>query len=251
MQPKGKKCGFVESIQGIILAAGKGTRMKEAIPKVMITVEGIPMIKRIYEALEPNTDGVIIVVNNNYQLIEEKKEKKPMYVIQTEQKGTADALKSALFNLKENSSSLIVPADTPFLTKNIIENIVDYYYSLEATTLVVGMRVRFPNGYGRIKMENDKLIKIVEDKDATGMEKMNNIINTSIYIIPNSLIIKYIGNVKKSDVTGEYYLTELINVIAAENKVDTLIFPEIVELKGVNDLNALKALIKQKNAIIN
>ena len=107
------------------------------------------------------------------------------------------------------------------------------------------------NENNRKKIENNKLIKIDEDKDATGMEKMNNIINTSIYIIPNSLIIKYIGNVKKSDVTGEYYLTELINVIAAENKVDTLIFPEIVELKGVNDLNALKALIKQKNAIIN
>ena len=241
----------MERMQGLILAAGKGTRMKEAIPKTLITVEGVPMIKRIYNAIVPNVDEVIVVVNNNYIPIKDTLGENATYVIQTEQKGTADAVKAALFSLKEKEVSIIVPSDIPFLSKNIIENIVDYYYSMNSETLVVGMKVRFPNGYGRIKKENDKLIKIVEDKDASDLEKINNIVNTGIYIIPNELIVKHIEEVPKSSVTGEYYLTELINIIAKKTNVDTLIFPEVVELKGINDLNALKALIKQKNAIIN
>lgn len=229
---------------GIVLAAGKGTRMKEIVPKVLITIDNKSMIEHVVNALNKVCGRVIVVVGDNYHKIYEKLKDQVIYAHQEKPLGTLDALISTIPLLEDSGISIIVPADIPYLNYETVVDIVDKYNNKTNRILVVGMNVDNPSGYGRLKLNNNELVGIVEEKDANVEEKRIRIVNSGVYIIPNSDIKKYYHYIKPNSITNEYYLTDLINYLSKKKKVDVVVSSNTLNLEGVNDIKSLERLKK-------
>lgn len=234
----------------VILAAGKGSRMKEVVPKVLVDVEGIPMLKRIVLSCKNSkVHNTIVVVGNNANLIQNILQNDVQYAYQMVPLGTLDAFVQSL-PLVSTSEVLVLPGDLPCVTSEVISDIIDYYYQNHCRNLVIGMRVSNPLHYGRMVKSETGKTKIIEEKNATNDELNTMVVNTGIYILKIEDIYPYLTISKKDEITNEYYLTEYINYLADMNKLNTLIYPETYVLKGANDMTSLRNILNQKNKII-
>ncbi|MBQ2891784.1 MAG: NTP transferase domain-containing protein [Bacilli bacterium] len=228
-------------MESIILAGGKGKRMKGNTPKVLIEVEGIPIVKRVLNALSNEyINRTIIVVGDNFEDIQKELNGNITYAYQRIPLGTMDAYVQALPYVSKKCV-IVAPADIPYLDKDIIKDIIEYYYHNNMRNLLIGMRVINPYGYGRVIVSN-KRIKIVEEKDCTDEEKKQNIINTGIYIFNVEDVYPYLGQLQNKNNNQEYYLTDFINYLSENKLLGSLVFPENYHLKGANDLETLKIL---------
>lgn len=236
-------------MEAVILAAGRGSRMKEAIPKVLIDVEGKPMIKRIVESLKNKLiQRTIVVVGSNGTLVKNVLNDSVTYAYQMVPLGTMDAFVQSL-PLVTSKEVLVVPGDLPCVNNDVINDIVEYFNQNHCRNLVIGMRVSNPLHYGRmVKSERGKT-KIIEEKNASKEELNTTIINTGIYILNVEDVYPYLAISKKDPVTNEYYITDFINYLADNNKLSTLIYPETYVLKGANDMSSLRNILKQKNNV--
>lgn len=235
-------------LTAVILAGGRGKRMEGNIPKVLIEVEGKPMIKRIVEAVSmPLVKRIIVVVGIHHEEIKAVLPKSIDYVYQDEPKGTADAFIKALEIINNDEINLILPADLPYLDTGKVKQIIDYYLLMPNLPLVVGMKVNNPTGYGRLFLNEGMLFKIIEEKQASEEQKKINIINTGIYVFPSLLVRPLMKKIKPHYQINEFYLTDLIALLSNRIMVRTIIFSEDYRLKGVNHLSALQTLIKEKN----
>lgn len=234
----------------VILAAGKGSRMKEVISKVLVDVEGVPMLKRIVLACRiSKIKNTIVVVGHNSNLVQNILNNDVKYAYQMVPLGTLDAFVQSL-PLVTTSEVLVLPGDLPCINKEVINDIIDYYHQNHCRNLIIGMRVSNPLHYGRmIKSETGKT-KIVEEKNATEDVLNTFVVNTGIYIFKVEDIYPYLTISKKDELTNEYYLTDYINYLAENNKLNTLIYPETYVLKGANDMTSLRNILNQKNKII-
>ena len=231
-------------MEAIILAGGKGTRMKSIIPKVLVKVEGVPLIKRVFNSINNKyINRTIIVLGQNSLEVQNVLNGNITYAYQNEPLGTLDAYIQALPYVSHNKV-MVVPADIPFLSKTMMEEIIEYYMQNNIRNLLVGMKVLNPYGYGRIIQEN-KLIQIKEQVNLTEDENMINTINTGIYIFNVEDIYPYLSNVTKDDKSNEFYLTDFINYLSSHSLINTIIFPETFRLKGANNQQALKNLINE------
>lgn len=236
-------------METIILAAGRGSRMKEVVPKVLVDVEGEPMIKRIVNACcNKHIKNRIVVVGSNANLVQQVLPSDVKYAYQMIPLGTLDAFVQGL-PLVSTSDVLVLPGDLPCINKEIIEDIIEYYKQNHCRNLVIGMRVSNPINYGRMVKNERGKTKIIEEKNAT-VEQLNTMtINTGIYILKVEDVYPYLTISQKDAITNEYYLTDYINYLAENNKLCTLIYPETYVLKGANDMISLKNILKQKNMI--
>ena len=234
----------------VILAAGKGSRMKEVISKVLVDVEGVPMLKRIVLACRiSKIKNTIVVVGHNSNLVQNILNNDVKYAYQMVPLGTLDAFVQSL-PLVTTSEVLVLPGDLPCINKEVINDIIDYYHQNHCRNLIIGMRVSNPLHYGRmIKSETGKT-KIVEEKNATEDVLNTFVVNTGIYIFKVEDIYPYLTISKKDELTNEYYLTDYINYLVENNKLNTLIYPETYVLKGANDMTSLRNILNQKNKII-
>lgn len=232
----------------IILAAGRGTRMKGGKPKVLVDVEGVPIIKRIVSNLDiESINKKIVVVGENKDLIQNILNNEVIYAYQMIPIGTLDALVQALPQV-DSKEVLVVPADIPYISEKLIKDIITYYYQTHSRNLIIGMKLYDPTGYGRMIFEKGKF-EIVEEKNIGFKDIKNNVVNTGVYILNVDDIYPYLGISKKDPVTGEYYLTDYINFLADKQLINDLIFPETYLLKGANDVESLKKiLIHKKNS---
>jgi bifunctional UDP-N-acetylglucosamine pyrophosphorylase/glucosamine-1-phosphate N-acetyltransferase len=236
-------------MESIILAGGRGSRMKEVVPKVLVDVEGEPMLQRIVSACRNKyIDQTIVVVGSNGGLIQNVLKNEVKYAYQMVPLGTLDAFVQGL-PLVSSSDVLVLPGDIPCINKEVIEDIIEYYKQNHCRNLVIGMRVSNPVNYGRmVKSERGKT-KIIEEKNATQEQLNNMIINTGIYILRVEDVYPYLSISNKDSITNEYYLTDYINYLAENNKLSTLIYPETYVLKGANDMVTLRNILKQKNKL--
>lgn len=233
-------------MNAIILAAGKGTRMKDIQPKVLVDVEGVPIIKRIVSNLRIETiNKQIIVVGENAKLIQDIIGNEACYAYQMIPIGTLDALVQAL-PLVDSKEILVLPADIPYLSENLIKEIISYYYQSHCRNLVIGMKLYNPNGYGRMIYENGTF-EIIEEKSLKLSGRKTNVVNTGVYILNVDDIYPYLSISKKDEISGEYYLTDYINYLANNKQISDLIFPETYLLKGANDQETLREILFQKN----
>lgn len=236
----------MEKITGVILAGGKGTRMNGSKPKVLMEIEGKPMIKRIAECFDPaDFKKTIVVVGDLKSEIARVLASDIRFARQAEPKGTLDAFKSALPFLTDGDTALVVPADIPFLTKERLTEIIKFHYETQGKAVVVGMKVENPKGYGRLTIRNNRL-SIIEEKEANSTEKMIPYVNTGIYVFPISLVKDLVNQVTNRNQSGEYYLTDLVALLAENDQIVPLYYPEDYTLKGVNDLTSLKSLLEEK-----
>ena len=225
-------------INAIILAGGKGERMKSDVPKCAFPILKKPMIKYIIDTLKKTkVDNRVIVVGHKKEVFMEMLDGEE-FAIQENQLGTADAVKAALDKLKDGIT-IVLPGDTPLITNALINKLLDLQLKDNNDMTLCTMIVDNPFGYGRIIRANNKIKEIVEEKEATKEIKEIKEVNTGIMVFNNDFLKKYIKKIDNDNLKGEYYLTDIIN-FAKNISSYTLEDPKM--LMGINDLYALSEI---------
>ncbi len=208
----------MKKLTAIILAAGQGTRMKSPLPKVLHPVAGMPMISKIIANCKlAEFDEIRLVVGHGQNLVKNVVE--PMGVqtfIQTQQLGTADAVKSASINEIEGDV-VILNGDHPLITVDDLKNFVTDFREQKLDLAVVSVELENPNEFGRIVRHAGQLQAIVEAKDASSETLKIKEVNTGIYVVKADILKKYLPQIKNNNSKKEFYLTDLLS-LAIENK---------------------------------
>jgi bifunctional UDP-N-acetylglucosamine pyrophosphorylase/glucosamine-1-phosphate N-acetyltransferase len=233
----------------IILAAGQGTRMKSALPKVMHKLAGKPMLEHVYNrSLELGTDDIHIVYGHGGEHLHDYcSDFNVEWVLQDERLGTAHAVQRASPHIDDDHIALILYGDVPLIKSSTLRTLIDNVTADTVSLLTVDLQN--PDGYGRIVREDKEVIAIVEHKEATDMQKKITEVNTGILAIQASLLNEYLNKIDNNNVQGEYYLTDLIGLAVKDGKKILTSQPEnMYEVEGVNDRNQLSRLerIKQQ-----
>lgn len=227
----------------IILAAGKGTRMKSETPKVLHELAGKSMLAHVLANVgEVKTEKRIVIVGHQADRVIETLPKGTNFVKQTEQLGTGHAVRIAADLLaNENGATLVIAGDTPLITGDTLNDLFAYHFEQKATATVLTAMAPQPTGYGRIVRGKDGTVeRIVEEKDATPAERQLNEINTGTYIFDNRALFRALSEVTTDNAQGEYYLTDVIEIFKQQHKkVAACILPDFEESLGINDRAAL------------
>ncbi len=212
--------GVDMSLKVVILAAGQGTRMKSELPKVMHRVCNKPMLEHVISNTNIDNSEAVVVIGHKSEFIKEYFGDSVNYAYQMEQLGTGHAVMMANNHITDNDEVLIICGDTPLIEKDILQRMYDLKKQ-GFQAVVMTSCVDNPTGYGRIIKNEDSFVKIVEEKDATAEQKLIREINAGTYIIDGSLLKKELGNLSTENSQNEYYLTDVLENIAASYKVCT------------------------------
>ena len=227
----------------IILAAGKGKRMKNPdLPKVLAEVSGRPLIRYVVKKSENlHPDKLVVVVGHHKQkvidFIRSMGYSNVDYAEQDEQLGTGHAVMQAKpFFDDFNGNILILLGDVPLLRSETIMKLLGNHERYKSDLSVLTAKARDPEGYGRIvRDENREFVKIVEEKDASEEEKKIKEINGGIFYGDAKLLFDSLEQVSNKNAQGEYYLTDIIEIaIEKGKKVNAFMDAEFDELQGVN-----------------
>jgi bifunctional UDP-N-acetylglucosamine pyrophosphorylase/glucosamine-1-phosphate N-acetyltransferase len=230
--------------QAIVLAAGEGTRMKSQLPKVLHSIAGRTLLGHVLNAIDAvNPKELRIVVGSGRELVESHLgEIAPdaIAVFQAERNGTGHAVQIALEGVKKAKSSgqvLILAGDTPMLKGETLKEFVTAHNAGGYTASVMTAEHPDPTGYGRIiRDDQELLLKIVEEKDASEDQKLIFEINSGVYLFDLESLTSSIAKLKSNNAQGELYLTDAIELIRQEGgKVAPIICEDFTETLGVND----------------
>lgn len=245
-----------DSIGIVILAAGKGTRMKIDTPKALSLALGRPLLDYVVEAslnfakVTSLAAEIGVVVGHRKELLEEWWDQHPRKNVlslawQKEQKGTADALKACFNDLPhfwKTTYTLVACADTPLMTQ---EEFCQLFEVLKTHPELVGVAATFeahqPTGYGRI-IQGDKGFHIVEEKDASERERKITLVNSGFYILKTSHVKAVLTTISNNNKSGEFYLTDLFQDQFA---VKPVTFPSEIPFLGINTLAQLAEVSQQ------
>lgn len=231
----------------IILAAGKGTRMQSAKPKVLQTLAGKSLLGHVLDTCHQLTVDKTIIVHGfggeqvQSEITNQYTNASFTWVAQTEQLGTGHAVKVTLSDLPTKGQSLILYGDVPLVSRQTLISLRD------ANTNGISMltlTVNDPFGFGRIKRDQaNNIIAIVEQKDANSDERSIKEINSGIYCVDNTLLHKYLPKLSKDNAQQEYYLTDIVKMAVADGITIAAIEPEhTFEIEGVNNRQQLASL---------
>ncbi|MEP5155249.1 bifunctional UDP-N-acetylglucosamine diphosphorylase/glucosamine-1-phosphate N-acetyltransferase GlmU [Planktotalea sp.] len=225
------------SIALIILAAGKGTRMKSDLPKVLHHVAGAPMLvhaMKSAEALEP--EKTIVVAGHGSDAVSKAAtgyNETAEVVLQTEQLGTAHAVAQAKDALSGfEGDALVLYGDTPFISPETLQQMSEARANHDV--IVLGFEARDPGKYGRLIMNGDSLAKIVEFKDASDEERAITLCNSGVICAKSSVLFDLIDAVGNENASGEYYLTDIVEIAQAKGLSATSVTCDESETLGVN-----------------
>ncbi|QXW65222.1 bifunctional UDP-N-acetylglucosamine diphosphorylase/glucosamine-1-phosphate N-acetyltransferase GlmU [Streptobacillus moniliformis] len=236
----------------IILAAGKGTRMKSNISKLMHKVNGQPMIVKLVNTLNKAglKKNILILGYLKEQILEVLDNE---YVIQEEQLGTGHAVIIAKNKILENDDDILIcNGDGPLLTVETINKMKEKFEKDSLDCLILSCEVNNPFGYGRIIKENGKVTNITEEVDATVEQKNIKEINAGVYLFKKTSLLSILDKFNNDNKKGEYYLTDAVKLLNEEKlKVDSLVLEDEKEMLGVNSKSQLaevsKILRERKN----
>ena len=227
----------------IILAAGKGTRMKSKLYKVLHPVCGKPMVEHIMNrVVETNPEEIVTIVGHGAEMVKEQLGDRTNYALQAEQLGTGHAVVQAESFLKgKKGTTLVISGDTPLLTTETLNNLFDYHQGKNASATILTAQAADPTGYGRIVRDRVGIVeKIVEQKDASIEEALIQEINTGTYCFDNELLFDALAKLDTDNAQGEYYLTDIIEILKEDGKIIAAYQTEdFHESLGVNDRIAL------------
>lgn len=238
----------------IILAAGKGTRMKSEKAKVLHEVGGRPLLSYILDkANEIGVQKTVVIVGHQADKVRETfPENGVTFVEQSVQLGTGHAVMQAEKALsKFKGSILILSGDVPLITSETIKELTDTHQKNKATLTVLTAEPESPYGYGRIVKDNKGDIKkIVEEKDASATEKAIREINTGIYCADSGFLFQALKKVEPKNIQKEYYLTDIVGIaVKDKKKVATYKAHEFKEVMGINsrvELAEAERIIRMK-----
>ena len=248
------------TLAGIILAAGKGTRMKSELPKALHAICGAPMADLVGRAMK--AAGVvrpIVVVGHEGNLLIEALGESYDYAWQKEQKGTGHATLMAADKLQNHPGCVLVaPGDTPLISKAAFETLAKEHLASGADCTIATVKLAQPAGYGRIVRDGrGNVSKIVEDRDASDEIKLITEINSGIYCFKTKPLFDALPKLKNENSQGEYYLTDAVKEIYNKGgAIKPLLFADPDLLIGVNDrwqlaeaAKALRMRILRQHAI--
>ena len=233
-----------DDLSGIILAAGKGTRMKSRLPKAIHTICGRPMISFSLENLRnAGIINLIPVVGFNRHLVLREISRNLNFVIQRKTLGTGNAVKIALAKIDDkNKHVLVINADdSAFYKPETIKSVIETHKQNNSVITFVSLIQDDPTGLGRVVRNKDGGLKaIIEEKDADNQQKKIKEVNDGLYIFNQKWLRKNINNLVKSPVTGEYYLTDLLKLaIGQKEKISIYKLPNSDEWQGINNPDQL------------
>ncbi|MFC2150006.1 sugar phosphate nucleotidyltransferase [Calditrichota bacterium] len=237
----------------IIMAGGKGKRMKSDLPKVLHTLNGKPLVQHVIElSRKVGSTRILLVVGHKRELvIEATRDLDVEWAIQEQQLGTGDAIKSCKEQLRGFSGDvLVLSGDVPLLKEQTINEAAALHKERQAAATVLTFMPDEVTGYGRIiRDENDDVIKVVEEKDASKKEKLVGEANGGIYLFKSEALFEALDRLSNDNASGEYYLTDTIGFFVNDNlRVAGYVVADPLELSGVNSRKQLDEMEAQLKA---
>jgi len=221
----------------VILAAGKGTRMRSSLPKVLHTIGGKPLLGHVLDAAkELESDNINIIVGHGSELVRERMSGENVnFIEQKEQLGTGHAVQQVLGKLRDEATVLILYGDVPLTPIETLEELLEQVSDTAMGLLTV--ELEDPDGYGRIIRNSQGNAKaIVEQKDASKDQLALNEVNSGIMAVSAKCLKQWLPNLSNDNAQGEYYLTDIIEM-AAENTIDINIVQaeDEMDVLGINN----------------
>ncbi len=228
----------------LILAAGKGTRMRSDLPKVLHPVGGKALVQHVVDtAREIGGEQILIIVGHGAEKVQEKMAAPDVkFVLQAEQLGTGHAVQQALPQLRGDATVLILYGDVPLTRAETLQKLIAGVNAQQMGLLTVDLPE--PTGYGRIvRDEKNSVVAIVEHKDANEEQKKICEINTGIMAVKAAHLQKWLPQLKNNNAQGEYYLTDIIAMAKADGVAIHVEQPDAVEeVEGINNRQQQAAL---------
>ncbi|WP_299598203.1 bifunctional UDP-N-acetylglucosamine diphosphorylase/glucosamine-1-phosphate N-acetyltransferase GlmU [uncultured Microbulbifer sp.] len=223
------------TIDVVILAAGKGTRMRSDLPKVLHPIGGVPMLGRVIDSAKRLGDvAITVVVGHGAELVRERfADSGVQFVEQTEQLGTGHAVAQAIPNFREGATVLVLYGDVPLVKTATLQDLLK---ASEIGPALLSVIMDDPSGYGRIVRDgNQQVQSIVEQKDADAETLKITEINSGILAAPGKLLAQWLPELSNDNAQGEYYLTDVIARSVSEKiAVTGVIADDPYEVAGVN-----------------
>ena len=225
----------------IVLAAGEGTRMKSTTPKVLHTIAGQSLLGHVLTAVDLLAPAEVrVVIGAGRERVQEHLEKispNSLAIVQEHRGGTGHAVQIALASAELRGTVLIVAGDTPLLSSETLRQLVAAHNEGRFAATVLTAELPDPTGYGRvIRSENGDLVRIVEERDATEVEKEIDEINSGVYVFDLAKLHRAIAKLTDDNAQGELYLTQVIEILRADNeRVVPILTPDYIEILGIND----------------
>lgn len=230
----------------IILAAGKGSRMRSKLPKVLQKIAGKPLLSHVIStAKNIDANKTIIVYGHGGEHVQSTfSHENITWIEQAKQLGTGHAVQVTLPALPDTGKSIILYGDVPLVQANTLKKLI------EANThglSMITLEMENPFGLGRIiRDDNDKITEIIEEKDANEYQKHIKEVNTGIYCVDNQLLHEFLPKLNNENAQSEYYLTDIVKMAAEKNISMSTIQPEFAfETDGVNNRQQL-AILERK-----
>lgn len=235
---------IIMSLSIVILAAGKGTRMKSAITKVMHKLAGRPLVEHVIDtAKRLNPSNLTVVTGNGAEQVRQLLEtKKAVEVIQHEQLGTGHAVMQATAQFADAEQVLVLYGDVPLTQLSTLRQLIDC--SAANSLRILTTELADPTGYGRI-VRNDagNVVCITEQKDADAQTLMIKEVNSGIMVLPAKWLADSVAKLTNNNAQGEYYLTDMVSLAVAEGMViNTVCCEDNAEVAGVNTRQQLAEL---------
>lgn len=239
----------------VVLAAGKGTRMKSKLYKVLHKVCGKTMVEHVVDAAQGvNPAEIVTIVGTGAGDVEKVLADKSKFAFQEKQLGTGDAVMTAREELGDkDGATLVVTGDTPLFTTDTFNELFKYHAEKGNAATVLTAEAPNPFGYGRIiRDDQGNVLRIVEQKDGKPEELKVKEINTGVFCFDNKKLFEALKHVNNDNAQGEYYLTDVLEIMRkAGHKVGAYEMPDFSESLGVNDRIALAQATKIMQRRIN
>lgn len=228
----------------VILAAGQGTRMKSARPKVLQPLAGRPLLAHVLgRALGLGAHATHVVYGHGGDAVPAAfPEADVRWVLQAEQHGTGHAVAQAMPGVPDDATVLVLYGDVPLIEAATLRPLVDA--ARAGRLALLGVRLEDPAGYGRIIRDaGGRVVRIVEQKDASPSELAVSEVNTGILAAPAGHLRSWLAGLSNANAQGEYYLTDVVAMAVAEGvTVEAALAPTVAEVLGVNDRAQLAGL---------
>lgn len=228
----------------LVLAAGKGTRMRSDLPKVLHPIGGKPLVQHVLDtARQVGGDRIMVIVGHGAELVEERMAANDVsFILQAQQLGTGHAVQQALPQLRADATVLILYGDVPLTRAETLQKLIAGVSETQMGLLIVNMQN--PTGYGRIVRDSDNaVIAIVEHKDASEEQRKITEINTGIMAVKATHLQKWLPQLQNNNAQGEYYLTDIIALAKADGVAIHVEQPDAVEeVEGINNRQQQAAL---------
>lgn len=237
----------------VILAAGKGVRMRSQMPKVIHPVAGQAMVLHVIDAVrQAGIEKITLVIGHGRDAIEDiLHNQNVQVVVQEEQLGTGHALMQAEQQTSGDRNIIVLAGDIPLIQASTVKTLIDHHEGTAAAATVLTARMQDPTGYGRVIRNSDgTLNRIVEEKDANAKEKTIQEINSGIYCFDSKAVFAALKHINTCNAQNEYYLTDVLKILTADGRRVEVQLTEVADdIYGINDrvqLAQAEAILRQR-----